>query len=725
MLKRSRKIHLSSLIIGSVIIAVVLILGLLQYRSTKSWSTKANDSNTLRRELAELMKEFQSLEKTIRSPHIEDYSVELDNFIQSKSRIQKQMSDLIFYIGKTDVAKSDLDSALVLGNIYFSTYQNILVQKLQSQDSEDWQGGTFDLSDLELTAFLTEIQQKERESIANQFNESQEWIIYFYTSTGLMAFLLLIGIVFHRVINKEFNTCDDAVLRDKIYQEIFEHTEKIAGLGHGFFNFNEKKIVFSTHLYKILGLKPTTKTPTFRDYLRQVHPDDRIIVIDTLKSLSLTNDRVETHCRIITPSGKLKYVEVLAIFKIEKQERMVIFVNRDVTIERASELQMLELNQNLTLQNRMFKHVEKIASIGFFSFGLDSGSVIFSDNLFRMLGFEPNSFKVSKKMLLSFVLEEHVSLVSNWLDPEMPSEELVNLPVKFKTFYGQIIFVSLSREFFGEKEKVLLVTLKDVTQEGLTNQQLELQNQELNRSNAELASFNHIASHDLQEPLRKIQTFISLLHSLNDFKLTDQAKDYLFRIQRSSNRMQLLIRDLLQFSRVSKVDKIFKVEDLNSILLNTLEELVLLIEEKKAEIEVSNLPQAEVIPHQIQQLFLNLIENALKFSRADVPNRIVISLEKLTNEELALFPAYKEDGLIKISISDHGIGFDPIHAESIFVIFKRLHNKFDFPGSGVGLAICQKIINNHHGKIFAGSQGKGAKFTFIIPKYQRVMANSG
>jgi signal transduction histidine kinase len=718
MLNRSRKILFISLITASVIITVVVILGLLQYNATNTWSTKANDSNTFSRELAELMIEFQSLEKTIRSSHKEEFSVEMDNFIQSQNRIQKQLSDLSFYVGKTDVAKSDLDSAVALGNIYFPTYHNILLQKLRSQDNEDWQAGVFQLSDLELTAFLTEIQHKERDSIAQQFNESRQWLTYFYISTGLMAFLILIGFIFHRLINKEFNTCDDAVLRDKIYQEIFEHTEKIAGLGHGFFNFREQKIVFSTHLYKILGLQPSATAPTFRDYLRQVHPDDRAIVIDTLKSLSLTNDRVDTHCRIITPSGILKYVEVLAIFKIEKQERMVIFVNRDVTVEKASELRTLELNQNLTLQNTMFKHVEKIASIGFFSVALDSSSVTFSDNLFRMLGFEPNSFKVSKEMLLSFVVEEHVSLVSNWLDPEVASEDLISIPVKFKTFYGKIIFISLSREFFGENESVLLVTLKDVTQEGLTNQQLELRNQELNRSNADLASFNHIASHDLQEPLRKIQTFISLFNSLSDVKLTDQARDYLFRIQRSSNRMQMLIKDLLQFSRASKVEKVFVLEDLHTILQNTLEELVLLINKKKAKIEVSNLPQAEVIPHQIQQLFLNLIENALKFSQADVPNRIVIGLEKLTTDEMCLFPDYKEDGLIKISVQDQGIGFDPIHAETIFVIFKRLHNKFDYEGSGVGLAICQKIINNHQGKIFASSHGNGAKFTFIIPKYQ-------
>jgi light-regulated signal transduction histidine kinase (bacteriophytochrome) len=304
------------------------------------------------------------------------------------------------------------------------------------------------------------------------------------------------------------------------------------------------------------------------------------------------------------------------------------------------------------------------------------------------------------------------------MDPESDGDELINLPVRFKTIHGEIKYISLSREFFTDKGNILLITLKDVTTEALINQKLELRNQELFNSNAELASFNYIASHDLQEPLRKIQTFISLLYSFEDLTLNEKAKDYLYRIQRSANRMQLLILDLLQFSRVSKIDNLYESVDLNSILQNALDELVILIEENNAEVKISDLPTAQTIPHQIQQLFKNLIGNAVKFSVPGVPNVIQVRTETMTEQELGLFPNHNQDELMKITITDQGIGFEQIHAESIFMIFKRLHDKFDFPGTGIGLSICQRIVENHQGKIFAqSSPGKGAKFTFIIPKF--------
>jgi signal transduction histidine kinase len=696
------------------------MIGYVQFSSNRSWSVKSKTSNALIRDLNVLSREFETLEKTVRSHKVKAYSVEMDKFIESKSRIQNQVDALKYYVDKTELNKSGLDSLTGLSNTYLSFYQNLLLEKFQSENREIWLDNQLNLVDLGLVSYLMGISRREREAMDNLSLESYAfWETYFFTSMGLVMFLFGIGFLSHRYINSEFNTCDEAILRDKIYQEIFEHAEKIAGLGHGFYNFNVKKFVFSSNLYRILGYQPNAFSPSFRNYLKQVHPEDRRKVVEAFKSLSLTNDKVQTDCRVITPSGELKYVDVLAIFKIENKERIVIFVNRDATAHKASSLQLLDLNQDLTLQNRMFKHVEKIASIGYFSADFDNETVNFSENLFRMLGFQPNSFKVSKEMLLSFVVEEDKLLLSNWLDPESDDGDLINLPVRFRTFYGEIKFISLSREFFTDKGNILLVTLKDVTTEALVNQKLEIQNEELFRSNAELASFNYIASHDLQEPLRKIQTFISLFYSLEGLNLNEKAKDYLFRIQRSANRMQLLILDLLQFSRISKTDKVFEMADLNLILQNALDELVILIEENESIIQISELPVAEVIPHQILQLLKNLVGNAVKFSIPGIPNTIQIKTEDLTDQELGLFPSYVQEDLIKITVIDSGIGFEQSHAESIFLIFKRLHDKFEFPGTGIGLSICQRIIENHNGRIYAqGNPGKGAKFTFIIPRSQ-------
>jgi hypothetical protein len=411
MLEKSRKLHLRSLTTSTVILFIVLVIGYIQYSSSKSLSAKSNSSNQMIKDLNFLSKEFEALEKTVRSTKVKAYAVEMDRFFESRTRIQNRLDDLESYIGKTALIKPDLDSLTNLSSTYLNFYQNLLLEKFTSENRENWLDNRLVLADMDLVGFMMEIIQKERESLDLLAEESKTfWEIYFFTSMGLVMFLFFIGFLSHRKIKTEFDTCDEAIVRDRIYQEIFEHAEKIAGLGHGYFNFNNKKFVFSSNLYRILGFQPNAFPPSFKGYLKQVHPDDRRNVIETLKSLSLTHDKVQTDCRIETPTGELKYVEVLAIFKMENQERFVIFVTRDATAEKASSLKMLDLNKNLTLQNRMFKHVEKIASIGYFSAELDTGVVNFSDNLFRMLGFEPHSFKVSKELLLSFVLEEDKSL---------------------------------------------------------------------------------------------------------------------------------------------------------------------------------------------------------------------------------------------------------------------------------------------------------------------------
>ena len=174
--------------------------------------------------------------------------------------------------------------------------------------------------------------------------------------------------------------------------------------------------------------------------------------------------------------------------------------------------------------------------------------------------------------------------------------------------------------------------------------------------------------------------------------------------------------DLLKFSRVSNETKSFKITKLNNIIETVLDELSLKIEESGAEVHVSMLPEASVIPSQMQQLFTNLIENALKFGKQDGNTVIEIFSEELSDHEKSLFTNIDSKDLLKITVQDNGIGFDPTFAENIFIIFNRLHDKQSFEGSGIGLAICKKVIENHAGIIFAnGVPGDGSRFTFIIP----------
>lgn len=248
------------------------------------------------------------------------------------------------------------------------------------------------------------------------------------------------------------------------------------------------------------------------------------------------------------------------------------------------------------------------------------------------------------------------------------------------------------------------------------NRLLETKNMELERQNAELASFNHVASHDLQEPLRKIQTFISRIFDNELETISDTGKDYFMRIQKSANRMQMLIDDLLTFSRTNKADQVFETVDLNILLENAKQELAPTIEEKQATIRSNHLPTLEVIPFQFYQLLINLIGNSLKYSKPDVKPVIQITVEIIDRKLLHDIRANPQKSYYKISFIDNGVGFEQKYADNIFVLFQRLHGRSEYSGTGIGLAICKKIVENHQGFITAeGRPGIGASFHIFLP----------
>ena len=245
--------------------------------------------------------------------------------------------------------------------------------------------------------------------------------------------------------------------------------------------------------------------------------------------------------------------------------------------------------------------------------------------------------------------------------------------------------------------------------------ELELANQQLARSNAELEQFAYVTSHDLQEPLRKIQMFSSILLSKTEAKL--DASTYTRKISESAQRMTSLITDLLDYSRLSQVEPTFSQIDLNKVLANVLGDFELMIEQKQAVVTCTHLKAIPGIPAQINQLFFNLIGNALKFSHPDRKPQIHISGNVLTAQKKAVFEALQPTkSYYEISFTDNGIGFDQQYADRIFVVFQRLNMSPDYSGHGIGLAICNKIVSNHNGVIYAkGTTNQGAVFTVILP----------
>ncbi|HYG18402.1 MAG TPA: PAS domain-containing protein [Ohtaekwangia sp.] len=289
---------------------------------------------------------------------------------------------------------------------------------------------------------------------------------------------------------------------------------------------------------------------------------------------------------------------------------------------------------------------------------------------------------------------------------------------KYETVFQNFVYEPY-RDSDGSILGVLAITI-DVTSQVQARQKIEEivaeRTRDLQRSNAELAQFAYIASHDLQEPARKISTFSEMLKkSLGE--IDARSESYLKRIESSSSRMLALIRDVLTLSQLSKAKQEFGRVDLNEILETVKDDFELYIEEKEAAIKSDKLPVIEGIPVQISQLFGNLISNALKFTAGKKPVIQIRVSEPGSSVHLNGRLPNSKRRYHDISFCDNGIGFDQHHAEQIFDIFQRLHAKNEYQGTGIGLAMCRKICENHGGIIYAESApGKGATFHVILPQ---------
>jgi len=457
-------------------------------------------------------------------------------------------------------------------------------------------------------------------------------------------------------------------------------------------------------------------------------------VVKTLDDLSALESRLFTTNRVINAVNQLH----VAVLRAESGQRGFLLTKDEAYLEEYSEtldnfgalvdeVEVSALASNFALQT------DRMESLILLTRAKLNGMIEVvelvrdkkSEDAFELLSsdrglFLYNEFEVLFKEIDSSERDLQGTHLANLMKSRRDSANTLIISSASTLFLIITIFVLLKmnvRE--NEKHQIDLENQNQNLEEKIAERTKELQiySDELTRSNRELEDFAFVASHDLQEPLRKIRAFGNRLESGYHNEIDERGQDFLKRMLNAAERMSMLISDLLSFSRVSTRGKDFDDVNLATVANNVLSDLEVAIEERNAMINMPALPNIRGDRSQLEQLFLNLLSNALKFQKNDTQIVVDVTCEEASDEDLKEILSAEDYEWIKISVKDNGIGFEQSFAEKIFAPFQRLHGRSEYKGTGIGLAVCRRIVERHNGTIFATStEGEGARFTFLLPK---------
>ncbi|HEY9604291.1 MAG TPA: response regulator [Allocoleopsis sp.] len=523
------------------------------------------------------------------------------------------------------------------------------------------------------------------------------------------------------------------------------------------------KAIHSETAESLYGLAPGSFEGTFEHFLGSLHPDDRKWVLQALDRVLEKGENYNIEFRVIWPDGSVHWIASRGQVYYDDTGKPVRMtgINMDITDRKQAEEERerqnkrsqlfaevtLKIRQSLQIQEILQTTVTEVQRILnsdrvlIFQFvGADGAGKIVTESVGdrwpSVLGrnivddyFESEYLRRYHQGRVYTIADIEKADVPDCLIDFMQQFDVkakLAVPIFLKEkLWGLLIahqcgnarqWSSFETELMGQLANQIGIAL---AQAQLLEQETR-QRQELTRSNQELQEFASIASHDLQEPLRKIAAFSYQLKTKFSEVLPEQGRDYLERMQNAGQRMQTLIDDLLILSRVTTKAQPFARVNLNQVTQEVLSDLEVRIQQTRASVEVSDLPVIDADPLQMRQLLQNLIGNALKFHRQDEPRLVKIYSQPLHNEENSPTKSASAVERCQIIVEDNGIGFDKKYLERIFNAFQRLHGRSEYEGTGIGLAICRKIAERHGGMITASSTlGQGARFIVTLPLEQR------
>lgn len=498
----------------------------------------------------------------------------------------------------------------------------------------------------------------------------------------------------------------------------------------GFFEWDIAKpeFTYTDRVAEIFGFEDH-RGLTIEDFRTRIHPDDVPQRLEALEE-AFSKGPLFYEARVIWPDGSIHWVRVTGrtIFDSNSKPQRTYGTTLDITDSKTQadalekkvreRTRLLEQkNEELKLsEERYFKMTEEVQDYAIILLDKEGTIVNWNKGAEKIKGYTEDEI-VGKSFSIFYLEEDRKShlpekLISEAREYGRAMHEGWRKRKNGSKFWGSIVITALH----DSKNNVIGFTkvTRDLTERKLTEDTMRQHAAELEIKNKQLEQFAYIASHDLQEPLRKIQTFVQVLEK----KIDEPGirEKYFDKINSSAKRMGDLIQSVLNYSRLSQIDELWATTDLNKVLENVKADYELLIAEKNAVVHSEPLPTIKGIPLQLSQLFTNLIGNALKFSHGKPIIKISSAMVKAGEARKVNSALDNSKNYLELIFKDNGIGFEQQYAEKIFTIFQRLNSREDFMGTGIGLALCKKIVENHEGHIHARSElGKGAEFFVYLP----------